>query len=272
MFRSLDRGPWKAQSGSALGIEDQVSVAENDARAELNPFLQAPGTAARDGFDGPVAESIAKALRERILQGRLEPGRAIRQESVASELGASRVPVREALRQLEAEGLVTILPRRGARVATLDFDECVEIYRMREALETLAIVESAPNLTPRHLAELKRLLGRMESSRSPTEFLDRDRQFHTLTYAGAPMPRLLRSVEMLWNATQQYRRALFELLWSGRIQQVHAIHRLIFDALERGDGVDAARYVASHIHRGQESLAHHPELFAVRGRTARGRK
>src|SRR5215216_991413 len=83
----------------------------------------------------PLAEAVARQIRAAIIDGRLEPGTRVRQEEIARRLGTSRIPVREALRQLEMEGLVTLVPHVGARVALLDFGEYTELYRMREAVE-----------------------------------------------------------------------------------------------------------------------------------------
>ncbi len=87
---------------------------------------------------------VIDTLREAILAGRLSPGSRVRQEELAEEFGISRIPVREALRRLEAEGLVVLVPNSGAWVAKLDRAECVEIYRIREQIEPLAILDKLP--------------------------------------------------------------------------------------------------------------------------------
>src|SRR5262245_58587035 len=81
---------------------------------------------------GTLVDVVTQALRDAIVEGRLQPGERIRQEAVAREFGTSRIPVREALRQLQSEGLVTLLPNVGARVARLDVGELVEVYLVRE--------------------------------------------------------------------------------------------------------------------------------------------
>jgi DNA-binding GntR family transcriptional regulator len=94
----------------------------------------------------PLAEWVSAQLREAILNGSLKPGERIRQEAVATQYGTSRIPVREALRQLASEGLVSLVPDVGARVARLDLNELDEIYKLREQLEPLTIRESVPHL------------------------------------------------------------------------------------------------------------------------------
>src|SRR5918998_2890875 len=88
----------------------------------------------------PRSEDVLSWLREAIHDGRLKPGEPVRQEAIAHELGVSRIPVREALRRLESEGLVVARPHASARVARLDFEEYEEIYKMRERLQPLALL------------------------------------------------------------------------------------------------------------------------------------
>lgn len=113
----------------------------------------------------PLSQAIASRLRDAIIDGRLPPGMAIRQETLAMHLGTSRIPVREALRKLETEGMLTLVPHSGARVARLDLVEHVELYRIREALEPLAIAESAPRLSDDQLQELRDIAALIEDSR-----------------------------------------------------------------------------------------------------------
>ena len=94
-----------------------------------------------------IASVISRALAERIVSGEIEPGTKLRQEHVAEEFGASHVPVREAFRRLESQGLVTSEPRRGVRVAGFSLDEVKEVAEMRAALEVLALRHAAPHLT-----------------------------------------------------------------------------------------------------------------------------
>src|SRR6476646_4798159 len=97
--------------------------------------------------NGSASEAVAAYLRSAIFEGRLRPGQRIRQEEVAAASGTSRVPVREALRALEGEGLVQLFRNRGARVARLDYPEFSELYRIREALDPLLLAASVPLLS-----------------------------------------------------------------------------------------------------------------------------
>ncbi len=216
----------------------------------------------------PLSEVATRYLRDAILEGRLRGGARIRQEAVARELGTSRIPVREALRQLENEGLVHLVPRSGARVARLDFEESAEVYRIREELEPLAIAQSAPGLTDAQIDHLRELMLQIERSDDPAIWLLCDRRFHLASYAAAPMPRLLKMIENFWNSTQQYRRVYYGMVASARqsaptsdLPMTHTDHRLLFDALERRDPVDAESVLRMHIRRTRLTLARHREMF-----------
>ncbi|MBA3450325.1 MAG: GntR family transcriptional regulator, partial [Chloroflexia bacterium] len=165
--------------------------------------------ASRPRLIEPLGQVVTRHLRDAILEGRLKAGARTRQEAVAQELGTSRIPVREALRQLENEGLVSLVPHSGARVAKFDHGEYTELYRIREELEPLAIAESAPRLTDGDIDTLRGLMLQIERTNDAGVWLDLDRRFHLASYAAAPMPRLLKLIEGFWNSTQQYRRAFY---------------------------------------------------------------
>ena len=209
----------------------------------------------------PMASVVARSVREAILDGRLSPGERIRQEDIARRLGTSRIPVREALRQLETEGLVSLVPHSGARVAIMDYAGFSELYQLREVVEPLAIAESASRLTDEQLTHLAELVDIVEQSADdPLHWLEADRRLHLESYAAAPLPRVLSMIEGFWNQTQQYRRAYLYTV-QPQIEIVTAEHRLILEALERRDPEDAANLQRLHIRRTRMTLAPHSELF-----------
>lgn len=208
-----------------------------------------------------ASEKIAAYLRDEILSGHIGPGERIRQEEVAALLGASRLPVREALRMLELEGLTEILVNRGARVPLLDMHQVEVLYRMRERLEPLALIESIELLTPEQRQRLDEIQSRIEVNTDVAEFLDLDREFHLLTYAGCSIDQLNASITRLWNCTQHYRRSFMNVIGPHRRWVVNAEHRLILDAIERRDPVDAERYLSGHVRRTRIELMAHPEIF-----------
>lgn len=216
-----------------------------------------------------ASERIAAHLREAILAGEIGPGERIRQEEVAERLGVSRLPVREALRILEAEGLTELTANKGARVPRLDPAELDVLYRMRERLEPLALTESLPHLTAGEIGELEAIHERIAADDDLREFLVLDRAFHLGSYAGCGSEQLSSTVVRLWNATQPYRRAFMSLGGQQRRWIVDHEHRLLLDAISRRDPVDAERYLAGHIRRTRIELAAHPEVFAAAATPAR---
>ena len=208
-----------------------------------------------------ATQRIANHLRSAILGGSLGPGDRVRQEDIAQQLGASRLPVREALQILAAEGLIENEPNKGARVPRLGMHEVDVMYRMREQLEPLALAESLPELDDSDLYELARIQDEIEADTDVDDFLDLDRQFHLLTYSGCQIEQLNTSVHRLWNSTQHYRRAYVQLSGPGRMWVVNAEHRLILDAVARRDEIDAGRFLTGHIRRTRIELGHHPEVF-----------
>lgn len=214
-----------------------------------------------DSSPGIGSTRVAAYLREAILGGELRPGDRIRQEDIAERLGASRLPVREALRMLEAEGLTEHEAHKGARVPRLSPHEVDVIYRMRERLEPLALVESLTQLGAAEHEQLEEVQRRIEENEDLEKFLDLDREFHMLTYSGCHIDPLMSNVTRLWNSTQHYRRAFVALGGRSRMWVVNSEHRLILDAVVRRDADDAERFLGGHIRRTRIELAHHPEVF-----------
>ncbi|WP_154795361.1 GntR family transcriptional regulator [Occultella kanbiaonis] len=212
--------------------------------------------------DALASQRIVAGLRAQILAGDLEPGARIRQEDLAERFGASRLPVREALRLLEAEGLVRLVANTGAWVARLSLTECTEAYLIRERLEPLLLAESIPSLSEPAVSELDRLADAMEFADLET-FLVLDRQFHMLSFSGAASESLAAQVRRLWNTTQHYRRAFAILVDVTHSHLTHHEHHLIVDAISRRDPQDAEALAALHIRRTRKALAEHPELFDV---------
>jgi DNA-binding GntR family transcriptional regulator len=215
---------------------------------------------ATDGI-GAASARVASYLRDLILHDVLEPGDRIRQEEIAERFGTSRLPVREALRMLEAEGLTEHEPNKGARVPRLSMHEVDVIYRMRERLEPLALTESLPLLTEDDHAHLAEVQAQIEANTDLDRFLDLDREFHLGTYSGCHIDPLNAMVTRLWNSTQHYRRAFVAMGGQARMWVVNAEHQLLLDAVVRRDTDDAERFLEGHIRRTRIELSHHPAVF-----------
>lgn len=211
--------------------------------------------------EGVTGTRIAAELRTAILAGEFQPGERIRQEVLAARYGASRVPVREALRILEADGLVTLVANTGAWVARLSLPECEEMYRIRERLEPLLLATSMPDLDESAVRRLQELAAEMEAGTDVEAFLRLDREFHLLSYSGAETTLLGDLVHRLWNTTQHYRRAYTLLLDESSNRIVHDEHHLLVAAITSRDPVDAERVLVGHIRRTRLQLELHPELF-----------
>jgi DNA-binding GntR family transcriptional regulator len=211
--------------------------------------------------DGAASARIADSLRTEILGGKLAPGARIRQEDVAARFGASRLPVREALRSLESDGLVTLVANTGAWVARLTLEECVEIYQTRERIEPLLLRYAMPHYPADRVDRLAALAIRMERSEDIEEFLKLDREFHLMSYEDSGTSLLGELVHRLWNSTQHYRRAYTRSLDDDRRRIVHDEHHLLTTSLRDGDADGAQRVLESHIRHTRLQLAQHPEVF-----------
>jgi DNA-binding GntR family transcriptional regulator len=225
---------------------------------------------ALSGEPKSMAERISATLREEIVSGGLQPGQWLRQEELAERFGTSRIPVREALRQLEGEGLVNLVAHAGARVARLDPGELNEIYLMREQLEPLAVRMSAANLSDNDLEQLEALICEIESVSVTAQDRDKflatlevDRRFHALASSAANMPRLQQIVESLLLAAQPYRRAYIVLFDDPDHRRYNNVeHRLLLDALRRREADNAELIMRLHIGRTRHALMERAEALA----------
>ena len=212
--------------------------------------------------DGVTGARVADELRQAILRGAHPPGTRLRQQELAAQYGASRVPVREALRILESEGLVAMVANTGAWIAQLSLDECVELYQVRERIEPLLLRYSLPQLTSEQITRLAELAEQMRLAGDVEEFLALDREFHLGSYAGASTTFLTATVERLWNTTQHYRRAFTRLLDGESNRILHDEHHMLVAAIRDSDSDEAERVLFGHIRRTRLQLVRHPEVLA----------
>jgi DNA-binding GntR family transcriptional regulator len=210
---------------------------------------------------GPTGSRVLDRLREGILTGRYAAGSRIRQEELAAEFGTSRLPVREALRMLEAEGLVVLVPNSGAWVAALDLQETIELYKIREVIEPLALTESVPSLTDAKLDELAVRVTAIESCTDSSEYMRLDRLFHLAMYDGERLPRLVGLVEQHWNVTEKYRRAFAFHATAQHWETTNREHRLLLNALSERDAEAASALIRLHIRRTRLTLTEHSDIF-----------
>jgi DNA-binding GntR family transcriptional regulator len=177
-----------------------------------------------------------RAIREDLIEGRLVPGQRITTEGLAQNLQISHVPVREALRYLEAEGHL----ERGARsrviVAPVTAEEAVEIYRLREILETEVHREAVPKMTDADVADLERHYADMEAavaSGDTARFARANRSFHFVPFERSGMKWMIRFLNIVWDAAARYQTSLFrETGWERDLQRHH---KLILEAMRLRD-------------------------------------
>jgi DNA-binding GntR family transcriptional regulator len=188
-------------------------------------------------------EHIVEQIRNDITAGRLAPGTPLRQEELAKALGVSHIPVREALRQLESEGMVAIRPRRGAIVADLSAAEIQELNEMRVALERLALRLAIPNSNETSLGKAEAILDRID--RYPLRWAALNTDFHLAIYGAADRPRLLANIASLERNVERYLHREIEVTKNFAASQHE--HRRLLALIKRGRTEEACSLLSEHI-------------------------
>ena len=203
--------------------------------------------------NGKTAVSqIITTLRKAIVAGTYEEGAPLRQDELAAAFGLSKIPVREALRQLQAEGLVTFYPNRGAFVSHLSADEAREIFVMRIALETVALREAMKGLKTADFIQADAILRIIDETDEPLAWSQLNEQFHFTLYQAANMPRLLETIRMLQANIARYFVIYRQL--GNRQPDSQAEHRAILAACQAGDAQRACDHLANHLQASADEL------------------
>ncbi len=212
----------------------------------------------------PVLTKSAYAyeeLRRRILSGELEQGRTISQEQLAEELGVSTTPLREAMRRLNAEGMVTLDAHRDARVTSLTAQEARSLYEVRESLDPLAAALAAGRRTDQDVAVVRRALGDLEplAASAGTDAFLAHRAFHRAVYTASHNPILTSVLDGLWDKADRYRMLRLRSQpesWEDR-ERVRHQHEAIAGALIDGDPAAAEQAMREHVagSLGHEAIA-----------------
>ncbi len=195
---------------------------------------------------------VAEALRKGILKGMIKAGQVLRQEDLAERFGVSRIPIREAFRQLEAEGLIKIYPHRGAVVSSLSAMEVQELFEIRIPLETTALRLAIPNLTAFELKKAANLLELADQEQSTGRWGELNWEFHAALYVAAGRPRLLAMLVNLQQNVDRYMR----LVLTGLDYQAHSQseHYRLLEACQDKEIEQAVILLASHIEAAGKSL------------------
>jgi len=206
---------------------------------------------------GPIPAHLARSvieetLRSAILDGRIPCGTALRQQDLADLFGVSRMPVREALRQLEAQALLNVIAHKGAVVAPLVQGDAVETYALRILLESEALRLSIPLLEKADFEDAARHIDDMETEHDYTEIGRLNRLFHMSLYSKAPNRRLLNLVEEGLNEEERFLRFNLDAMGLGKLSQDD--HRALLVAVEDRDIQRAVTMLENHLNRGVEAI------------------
>ncbi len=203
----------------------------------------------------PLREVVCESLREAIRSGVLKPGERIMEIQLAEELGVSRTPVREAIRKLELEGYVVMMPRRGTYVASMSIRDINEIFEIRTALESLSNGLAADHITDDELEHLQRLLviiGGYIKEGNIEKIVETDIEFHDLLYHAARNERLVGIISNLRDQLTRFR--TLSMSYPGRLEETLEEHRLIVDAIASGDRKAASRAAERHMENSEKTL------------------
>jgi len=214
----------------------------------------------------PLREIVFETLREAIINGTLKPGERLMEVQLAEDMGVSRTPVREAIRKLELDGFVLMVPRKGAYVAGISTKEIADVFEVRAALESLAAGLAAERITDEELGDLQRLMVGVNISSEAGDLervVQSDTDFHDLIFKASRNNRLVQIINKLREQIQRFRST--SLSYPGRIKETIEEHKKLLGAISDRD-IELARNVArEHIENAEnsmlEALRGHPEFL-----------
>ena len=220
-------------------------------------MTQKPNPLSSIRISGPIPAHLARSvieetLRNAILDGRLPCGTAMRQQELASLFGVSRMPVREALRQLEAQSLLHVVTHKGAVVAPVIEDNSAETYQLRMLLESEALRLSIPLLTDADIAEADAFIRALEQEENYAEMGRLNRLFHMALYGKAPNQRLLKLVEHGLNEEERFLRFNLQAMGLGQITQDD--HRELLNLVAQKKVGESILTLRNHLMRGMEVI------------------
>ncbi len=203
----------------------------------------------------PLRELVFENIREAIINGHLKPGERLMEIQLAEELGVSRTPVREAIRKLELEGFVVMIPRKGAYVTDITIKDIVDVFELRWALEALAAELAAERATEEEIEQMERHLlelAKVIEEQDVKKIVEIDTRFHETIYTASRNKRLGQILSLLGELIQRYR--TLTLSKSERIKVTMEEHRAIVEALAAREPQRAGRLAQEHIESAENSL------------------
>lgn len=192
-----------------------------------------------------TSSAVLQLLRQSLDHGRWAPGAPLRQEEIATELGVSRIPVREAFFQLQAEGLVDVVPNKGVYVRTMSAGELRELFRLRQLLEGDVLADAVPLHTAATINRLETVQAALDKAGNVADWLAGDREFHEALYAPAQRPETLAIIRRLRHIVDRHYFARMKP--STRAQGWHEEHHALIRAVRRKDAASAGRQLAAHL-------------------------
>ncbi len=196
----------------------------------------------------PLRDIVFNTLRQAILKGELAPGERLMEVSLAQKLGVSRTPVREAIRKLELEGLVLMIPRKGAEVARISEKSLRDVLEVRRGLEDLAVELACERITQNQIMELRKANVQFENSLTSndvTAIAEADERFHEIIYKATGNDKLIQVINNI--KEQMYRYRLEYIKDNAKRQDLVSEHKAIVIALEQGNLLEAKERMRRHI-------------------------
>lgn len=203
-----------------------------------------------------TADAITAELRDMILSGEIGLGVQLKQEALARHFGVSRIPVREALKRLQAEGLVEHTPNAGSVVARKSIEELQEVLDIRIGLETRALALAIANMKPVDVKAARDIMARYDASNDPREWAELNLEFHMRLYRPCNRPRLLKMIEDMVRSVDIHLRAQQSSKTGRKTPQVE--HKDILAACVDGNVKKATTLLQQHIEHTQAALADAP--------------
>ncbi len=204
----------------------------------------------------PLRDVVFNTLRQAILRGELKPGERLMEIQLANKLGVSRTPIREAIRKLELEGLVLMIPRRGAEVAEITEKSLRDVLEVRSALEELAVELACDRISEEDVDKLREAAKEFEEvskSEDVTALAEADVRFHDIIYFATDNQRL---IQLLYNLREQMYRYRVEYLKRGEVHAtLFAEHEHIIESIVRRDKAAAKQAISTHIDNQMTSVA-----------------
>ncbi len=203
----------------------------------------------------PLREIVFETLREALINGVLKPGERLMEIQLAEEMGVSRTPVREAIRKLELEGFVVMIPRKGAYVAGISVKDIADVFEIRTALEGLAAGLAAERITEEELEQLERILvkiGECVQTNNLEKLVEVDTEFHDTLFKASRNERLVQIVSNLREQIQRFRTT--SLSTPGRMKYALDEHKKIVEAVSERNVELAQALAREHIENAENSM------------------